>query len=155
MVQKHRAYTEEMKAEIAKLWNEGWTGSEIAAEYGMSRNSVIGMANRNRDLFITKPPPPALVKVVAKRREKKAKRERAKHMERNTIEAPAMDPPAPVYTLMDLGPRNCRWPINGGDPYLFCGAITEVAQNVYCACHKKIATVATVYRPRKSPLVFT
>jgi len=142
-----------MRAEIAKLWNEGWTGGEIAAEYGMSRNSVIGMANRNRDIFISKPPPKALVKVTQVRRDKRDRKQRVKKMqtEKRVIIAPVPPTlPGPgTYTLMDLGPRSCRWPVNEGHPFLFCGAITEDHNQVYCNHHRAKGTVATVYKPRK------
>tara|TARA_R100000655_G_scaffold91566_1_gene132320 strand:+ start:114 stop:344 length:231 start_codon:yes stop_codon:yes gene_type:complete len=37
-------------------------------------------------------------------------------------------------TLLDLEPDSCRWPVNDGDPYLFCAA-PRVAGSSYCACH--------------------
>lgn len=150
-----RKHTHELTAEIAKRWNEGWTGGELAEAYGMTRNAVIGMANRNRGLFVMKPPPPALVKVATARREKKAKREKKERklkMQQGIIETPPMVPPEPVervYTLMDLGPRSCRWPVNNGDPYLFCGEITENHNQVYCCEHRARAVVPTVYKKRK------
>ena len=35
----------------AQLWQKGWTTSRIGVELGVSRNAVVGIAGRNRDLF--------------------------------------------------------------------------------------------------------
>ena len=40
--------------------------------------------------------------------------------------------------LLDLGPRDCRWP-NGNGPFLFCGAAVMVESCSYCLPHAHIA----------------
>ena len=42
MVKIVRQMTEEKREEIRRLWNLGYSSSKIAAEIGLSRNSVIG-----------------------------------------------------------------------------------------------------------------
>lgn len=37
--------------EAARLWAEGWTASQIAERLEITRNQLIGKANRRRDLF--------------------------------------------------------------------------------------------------------
>ena len=44
-------WTDTRKAEAAKLWNEGFSSRQIAMQFCVSRNSVIGVAHRNPDLF--------------------------------------------------------------------------------------------------------
>jgi hypothetical protein len=51
-------------------------------------------------------------------------------------------PPEPVVvftmrrlSLLELGPRTCRWPVGDGPPYLFCGNDTEPEQS-YCPVHR-------------------
>lgn len=38
--------TDEKKAEVAKLWNEGFSATIIGRRYGVSRNSIIGVVHR-------------------------------------------------------------------------------------------------------------
>lgn len=45
---------------------------------------------------------------------------------------------APV-TLLELKPSSCRWPVNDGNPFLFCGA-PAVSGGPYCACHAEMAS---------------
>lgn len=44
-------WTDETKAQAAKLWNDGVSAGQIAVAMNVSRNTVIGMVNRNRALF--------------------------------------------------------------------------------------------------------
>lgn len=36
-------------------------------------------------------------------------------------------------TLLELGPHECKWPLNDGGPYLFCAEATNGA--AYCRHH--------------------
>lgn len=36
--------------------------------------------------------------------------------------------------LVDLAPRDCRWPLNNGSPFIFCAAV-QFQGSVYCAHH--------------------
>ncbi|WP_019997282.1 GcrA family cell cycle regulator [Aureimonas ureilytica] len=44
-------FTPELVSTAAALWSEGLTASQIAKRLGVSRNGVIGVASRNRQLF--------------------------------------------------------------------------------------------------------
>jgi GcrA cell cycle regulator len=123
------------------------TSSQIGAELGCTRNAVIGRANRlnlpklrdtpngwedvNRDhtvkrrlrrFVMSKPKPPAVVELAL----------------------PVVDNAAiPVEqrkSTMELGPRDCRWPV--GDPqepgFFFCGAVQRDGSS-YCTAHHRIA----------------
>ena len=59
-----RQMTEEKRAEILRLWNLGYSSSKIAAEIGLSRNSVIGAVHRMRQ---------AGVEIISKERVKSKK----------------------------------------------------------------------------------
>lgn len=37
--------------------------------------------------------------------------------------------------LEDVGPLECHWPLNNGNPFLFCGA--PVSRDTYCAEHHR------------------
>jgi GcrA cell cycle regulator len=53
-------------------------------------------------------------------------------------------PPAGAIGLMQLrdetmfGSGTCKWPVNDGNPFLFCGHKTTLG-NVYCGYHRSIA----------------
>ena len=64
MVKIVRQMTEEKRAEILRLWNLGYSSSKIAAEIGLSRNSVIGAVHRMRQ---------AGVEIISKERVKSKK----------------------------------------------------------------------------------
>ena len=126
------SWTDDRVAILKKLWGEGKTAAEIANELGgVTRNAVIGKAHRlklsNRVSPIQqnkKPAPAAPKPVVAK----KVTPPVAKDENRETV------------SLLELGPRMCRWPI--GDPreknFGFCGdhAISGLP---YCTEHSKVA----------------
>lgn len=38
-------------------------------------------------------------------------------------------------TLLDLKPDACRWPVNDGGPFLFCGEVVASPLRPYCAAH--------------------
>lgn len=44
-------WTLEQKKAAAKLWNDGQSAAQIAPIFGKSRNAIIAIADRNRDLF--------------------------------------------------------------------------------------------------------
>ena len=49
-----RTWTDGNIQAAAKLWNDGQSSAEISAALGVSRNSVISLANRNKDMFRAK-----------------------------------------------------------------------------------------------------
>lgn len=114
------AWTDEMVAELAKLWNEGLTTVEIGRKLGVSKNAVVGKAHR---LGLESRPSP--IKRQKKKEEKAAPKKKK------------------YITLMDLTSRMCRWPI--GDPkdenFHFCGREIPVG-GVYCPQHAGVAYVA-------------
>lgn len=42
-----KTWTEEMHAEVVKLWRAGYTAAEIAAKVGKTRNAILGHINRS------------------------------------------------------------------------------------------------------------
>lgn len=124
------SWTDERVALLKKLWGEGKTAAEIAqALGGVTRNAVIGKAHRlklsNRVSPIQQNKKPSAP--IAPRQERR-------------IEIAAFDENRETVDMMELKPRECRWPL--GDPreenFGFCGGVS-VPGLPYCAEHAKVA----------------
>ncbi|WP_029350637.1 GcrA family cell cycle regulator [Bosea sp. 117] len=152
-------WTDERVELLKKLWAEGLSASQIAAELGnVTRNAVIGKVHRlglsGRAKTVTsaaprpRKPRPATVQPARPR----------PMVHGNTALAPAYAPvpepepedlPDPVAnvipmaercTILDLTEFTCRWPV--GDPgkpdFFYCGSRTKTGLP-YCAYHARIA----------------
>ncbi len=125
-------------ARLAELWSEGVSASVIAKELGCTRNAVIGKTTR---LKIETPVPrggpktphdkisPAVIRRIARR--PIHTREPGRRWNND-----AKIPQNQRKSLLDLGKRDCRWPV--GDPmtedFFFCGARVWGKQ-AYCRHH--------------------
>ncbi|ARP98655.1 GcrA family cell cycle regulator [Pseudorhodoplanes sinuspersici] len=161
-------WTDERVEQLKKLWSDGLSASQIAAELGgITRNAVIGKVHRLGLSGRTKAPSASAPR---------PRKPRTTHMLRvarpvvrgNTALAHAyaydyeVEPEqAPVEnvvpmgqrrTLLELNEQTCRWPI--GDPatqdFYFCGghALTSLP---YCAYHSRIAYQPPAARRDKRP----
>ncbi len=137
-------WTDQRIANLKRLWADGLSASQIAAEIGgVTRNAVIGKVSR---LGLSGR------RQAAPRRASVFKPQRTTPLRPATPRAPkaAPEPMAEVIlleipvaqrkTLLQLNERNCRWP--AGDPrdadFYFCGG--DVAgEHVYCAYHCRVA----------------
>lgn len=122
-------WTLERTDRLKKLWAQGYSGSQIASDFGnMTRNQVIGKAYR-MGLYKKKP-----------KREYNYAYGSAPHVAyvetAETIAVPAEQ----RKSFAELTSTNCRWPI--GDPQLpgffFCGAASDQV-SPYCAHHHRRA----------------
>jgi GcrA cell cycle regulator len=104
------AWTEEAVEILKTMWVEGRSAREIGERVEMTRNAVIGKANR---LGLSHKSKAAKSKVEAK--------------------------PQPMNPL-DLNEKMCRWPIGhpGEEDFHFCGA-PRVSGRPYCQDHCAIA----------------
>lgn len=150
-------WTDERVELLKKLWAEGLSASQIAAELGsITRNAVIGKVHRlglsGRAKTVSAPAP-------RPRKPRPAAEARPRPMVHgNTALAPVFQPaieaepeelPDPVAnvipmadrcTILDLTEFTCRWPV--GDPgkpdFFYCGSHTKIGLP-YCAYHARIA----------------
>jgi GcrA cell cycle regulator len=152
------SWTDERVELLKRLWSEGLSASQIAAEMGgVTRNAVIGKVHRLGLSGRGKSPPPA-ANAAAKPRPKPPQAAPAQAdgnaalataPEPRPAEAPRPEPqtsPAVVVpiservTIMELRESMCRWPI--GDPtsseFRFCGA-RSITGLPYCTHHAEIA----------------
>ena len=169
MAEPNATWTEERLELLKKLWGEGLSASQIAAELGdgMTRNAVLGKSHRlglvrNSSGKISTPRPnkvsrPSVVPSTAK----PARGDGPTPVTNSVIQPPSEQPQAPPLsaeatlpqgegvTIMELREGTCRWPL--GDPttpqFRYCGghAITGLP---YCSHHAQIAYQPTMERKR-------
>ena len=128
---KDRTWTPETDALLAKLWNDGYSCSQIGNRLGLTRNSVMGRIHR---LGISRSSPHAI------------KGERRVADKRKFVSKPKppeplpMPEPAPVSAVptVDLGPGMCRFPVSDGSPWMHCGAKTPAFNDPWCRHHRNI-----------------
>lgn len=140
---------------LRDLWNAGFSASQIAARLGgVSRNGVIGKAHR---IGLAKH------KLAYDSDKPRVPKERPERIFRpKTVKAAAAPPPpkppkpvkvapvapAPVMsvpkpkafmkTLLQLECDECKWPMNDGGPFLFCGH-QQHAGGAYCEYHHLVS----------------
>lgn len=125
---------------------------------GRSRSALIGAAHRlglktvkgsmvgcNAPQAVASPAPsaPSPMSATRERRPSRAARDLqppmgVEHFQTPVTPLPAEPAPEGGVLLLDLKPQHCRWPINDGGPYRFCGAHKEAGVLPYCAHHRKM-----------------
>lgn len=146
-------WTDERIGRLIKLHAAGLSYAEIGAALGMSRSAAIGKAAR---LGLGVPPGEiarrqaqamAVANGVRLERQRTAASPRSATRKIGVREMRALPelvcapvPESHPCTLMDLGPRSCRWPLWGDDEEqkLYCGAVTD-DERAYCEVHHLIA----------------
>lgn len=127
-----------------------WIGDKL----GCSRNAVISKCQRSgivlhkswsRGPARTPDNPyrqPWSPERAAKQRERRAAARQLLGRDTRWTPQPAYVPPpipanAPAprnLSILEVGPGDCRWPVNDGRPYLFCGCAVQLEQS-YCPFH--------------------
>jgi GcrA cell cycle regulator len=166
-------WTDERVELLKKLWTDGLSASQIAAELGnVTRNAVIGKVHRlglsgrakdvkaipaaSRPRKITRAPsapapitPQPLSNVVLAPIPLQAERD----MPDIAVDDEVAVPMSERVTIMDLRESMCRWPM--GDPtkpeFRFCGA-RSITGLPYCTHHARIAYQPVADRKRERKL---
>ncbi len=130
-------------ATLRELHEQGWTGTQIAARFGCSRNAAIGALHRaglTRSGLQGKP------KVAQKRDHRKSNVVLANwNRDKNTNGLIHRGPESPEMmvkcSFLELAPSSCRFPI--GDPrhddFHYCGNTITADKASYCNYHSAIA----------------
>jgi len=148
-------WTDERVELLKKLWADGLSASQIAAELGgVTRNAVIGKVHRLGLAGRAKAPSSAAPRPRKARTHPHMLRVGRAAIRGNTALAHAYElevepepelvdnviPMGQRRTLLELNEETCRWPI--GDPgqpdFFFCGG-QPVAGLPYCAYHSRVA----------------
>jgi len=148
-------WTDERVETLKKLWTEGLSASQIAAELGgITRNAVIGKVHPGSGCRAAPSRHPPPLRARKARPHSHMLRVSRPSIRGNTalaqayeleveLEPELIDNVIPIgqrRTLLELNEETCRWPI--GDPghpdFFFCGgqAITGLP---YCAYHSRVA----------------
>jgi GcrA cell cycle regulator len=161
------SWTDERVETLKKLWMDGHSATQIAAELGeITRNAVIGKVHRLGLSGRAKSPPSAVPRPRKQRSASHMLRVArlcvrgtsalAKAYELDDEPQPALlDDVIPVgqrRNLIELGKHTCRWPI--GDPdsadFFFCGGPTTTSLP-YCPHHARVAYQCASVRPDRRP----
>jgi GcrA cell cycle regulator len=162
-------WTDERVEQLKKLWADGLSASQIAAELGgITRNAVIGKVHRLGLSGRAKTPSSSTAQRPRKVRQPHMLRTSRPATRGNTALARsyAYDydieaEPQPIEnvipmgqrrTLLELNEDTCRWPI--GDPsqqdFYFCGG-KPVASHPYCGVHSRVAYQPPAARRDRRP----
>lgn len=149
---------------LTALWADGLTASMIAERLGFSRNAIIGKIHRLRlptpsqkvsqsrpwNFYGPRQPQCKHKQVAAAVLPIQTKKDKPKIV---TVPLPCIIPEAPskpgapvicdapgarLVTLEKRKEGQCRWPVNDGSPFLYCGA-PRAAGKPYCDHHWAIS----------------
>ena len=147
------SWTDERVELLKKLWSDGLSASQIAAELGgITRNAVIGKVHRlgkaRSSTHMLRIGRGAIRGNTALAHAYEIEPEVTPELVENVI------PIGQRRTILELTEQTCRWPI--GDPgsteFFFCGG-NSIAGLPYCAYHSRVAyqPAADRRRDRRSP----
>lgn len=142
--------TEEEKQKVIDLWEQGLTGKEIGALFGVSRCAILGFINRLRNNGHEFKRPFERNRGTRENvvRVKKIKAVKVVKSAKTPKKTKAVKIPKPVAVvkvekdmstdLMGLTPSSCRYPISADDAptMIFCGKPKE--HGSYCKEHGAI-----------------
>ena len=145
------SWTDERVELLKKLWADGLSASQIAAELGgVTRNAVIGKVHRLGLSGRAKSPSSSAPRPRKARSGGHMMRVPRSSMRGNTALAYDYEPePEPELieipieqrkTLLQLNERTCHWPVGdpGSSEFFFCGG--DTANDLpYCAYHSRVA----------------
>jgi GcrA cell cycle regulator len=141
-------WTPDRIAELRRLFEQGYSCSQIAREISVTRNAVIGKLSR---LGLTRPPgergprnQPGAKPIVRRTPFRMLKVLRP---EGGTEAADGPLDEGQRCSLFELSPQSCRWPIGspGADDFGFCGNAPAVGFP-YCPHHARMAYQPTARR---------
>ena len=138
-------WTAENETILRRLWDAGWTASQIAPEIpGTTRNAIVGKARR---LNLASRAPTGWGDVREKTKAAQRQREPLVIPLRPISLPKAIQPENPdrLLSLLELTDRTCRFPIGtpGQPDFGFCGKQTK-SGSAYCEeCHSK------AYQPKR------
>ena len=148
------SWTDERVELLKKLWSDGLSASQIAAELGgITRNAVIGkvhrlgLSGRAKSASSASPRPRKARSTTMLRMGRGSIRGNTALAHAYEIEADATPelieniiPIGQRRTILELNEQTCRWPIGdpGSSDFFFCGG-NPINSLPYCAYHSRVA----------------
>ena len=140
---RNKAWPCELTERLKKLWQENMlSASQVAQKLGITRNAVLGKANRLR---------------LPTHKAKTSKGHIRKPVKKPKPVAVApigiIDEPVPAepeflgLTLMELSPASCRFPRGDKAPFEYCGQMQQDGSR-YCRFHHQLAYLSVSSRPK-------
>lgn len=136
----------------SQLWKDGLSQSKIAKYFNMTTGQISGLFGRNREIFPKRKPVEIVETEVLEALKEQIKDDEKPHTrqsanalrklfhedsrppEKVVISGKEYDESRlPGFTLWQLENHQCKWPINDGGPFLFCGEV-KAGKN-YCENH--------------------
>jgi GcrA cell cycle regulator len=143
------SWTDERVALLTKLWADGLSASQIAAELGgVTRNAVIGKVHRLGLSGRAKSPSSSSPRPRKARSSQMLRVSRPSIRGNNALAYDYAEPEPELIeipieqrkTLLQLSDATCRWPV--GDPgstdFFFCGGNSNEG-SPYCSYHSRVA----------------
>lgn len=134
------AWTDERISELKRLWGEGKTSGQIAALWGVTRNTICGKVNRICGKHVAPAKPKAAAAPKQKPRPTVApvhlRLEDVRDIPEPIVAAPQRLPALPAVGILDV--TGCKWPLHvdrsiiGG--HAFCNAAKD-ERGPYCHFH--------------------
>lgn len=133
----------EIQKRIQKLWEKGWTSTEIGNDLGMTRNAVMGQLYRMRmagaklrgkpstkEKVVPLPKPIGMKKFIRRAPAPK------KLTQEEIVALTNPKPNGKPVKLVDLNPLSCRYIVSGYLPkeYMFCNEVKK-EDSSYCLYH--------------------
>lgn len=128
-------WTPERIDRLKYLWDKGFSAGLIAIELHTTRNAVIGKIGR---LGLEWRKETQLRLSSRNSRSKPARMPRPIISSPSSVDGKIIVAPHRWVSLLDLRPRQCRWPHGDGPPFAFCGA-TVLEDFSYCPQHARAA----------------
>lgn len=131
-------------ATLKRLWDDGMSGDDIGKALQRTRNSVLGCIYRHG--WQRGEPRERAVPLQLEEPKRRGPKPPPKPSVAERVKAPIAkkapiipEPPSLFKTLVALATNECRYAVNNGGPYLFCGQ-PVADRSRYCPHHKSITT---------------
>ncbi len=130
-------------AVIETIYERGMSANDLAMAvnerfgYSVTRNAIIGLYSRHKDIHVRLPLGINNVHNANKTNDTKI---RVRNKKSKPVRAPTKTPAVFKNILLeDLEKGQCRFPVNSGGPYLFCGCDKETLKSPYCDAHHAVS----------------
>lgn len=158
----------EKARKLAEVYTTGDSAATIAAKvstaigHTVTRNAVIGLYHRNKDILKKCPLGGSRPKLGRKPAKKRVRRDlsdqprngrrkpaTARQRPPQSQETPVMEEPRPETTirLLDLKPGMCKYPFGSTGDYSFCGHDMAEGDEAYCSFHARRCRIGFRVRP--------